>query len=313
MITFNIDDFWNTLSDEHKLGGYETIKELGASNNHNDLMYEYRNTNYFIELANDTPDVIPEEGYMKTFDDIGAWLLDFERSNPNVTYDVVKTVSLKWAEHLLASGSFGVFDRYRFTPNHLNKKQDTYDVLTYTIDLYNNIVSDEYPSGIDYHTICSGLWTLCDAGQTDMVITIGEMFKTLGEDIESEFTKKYTKPPMRSIDMLERFIMSLSWPIAQAYKHQGDFDNAKRIYRDIMNLMFIEKTRSGIHYYCGNNRGLEAGLELYKLEPTEEVRSWCFNQWKRLTELDIENTTESLNERLMISYMFLKVIYNVDL
>lgn len=311
MIVFDIEKFWDTLTIEHLSGGYETILKYGVTHNHYDLLYEYSQTKHYKKNILNIPDYIDEEKTKKIWNKNYIWLTEKSKQIQDNRIDLlnsfVEVVTKRWSNYLNSVGKEKLDFFYRFGDNHLkniNCKKD----IKFTYDTYNDVYNGNLPEKIDYQHICGGLWSMCDANLTDDVITISKYF--LNKINDNQFIEKYDRfNGNGSIDNVDRMFLSLSWPMLQCLKKVGDINEAKKNYKEIINKTNTED----IFWQCGVNRSLEAGIELYKLEPTESLKRWCYDILYKLTNLDIENDYEALNERFLISFMFYKYIMKKQL
>ena len=307
MIEFDIEIFWKKLSFEHLNGGHESIMKYGVTHNHNNLLYEYRKTEHFLNEYSKTPDTISKVDTEKIWNENYKWFENQnkkiqDKTNKVVLNNFIEEVVKKYSNYLTSKGKKNEDRFFRFGENHL-KHVKCKTTIQSVYNTYNKIYKNNLPEQIKYQDICGGLWSMCDANLSKDVVTIGNFF--LNKLKDKSFVNKYDRLNGNgSIDNIDRMFLSISWPTVQCLKHLGRIDDAKQIYKDI-----ITKTNSNnIFWSCGLNRSLEAGIELYKLEPTEKLKEWCYNILYELTNRKIENDTEALNERFLISYMFYKHI-----
>lgn len=317
MIDFRLDSFWESvhprLKNGHLYSGYGDVIRFGIRNGHNDLRYKYRLSDWFINIANNVDVKIEYEDGLNTEKEIGEWVThqDSMLTSPDISDEHILNMTKKWAYHMLRHGSGSVMNGYRFGSNHLVGKPDTENMLSLLYDTYNSIRNDNYPEFFKYQNLCRGLWMLTTAGYTSDVIEIVEFFKKELLTDGSKLLKLYDGDSggNRSIDNRWRVVMSMSWPLAQCYKHIGDFESAKKVYRDITTYNVYGK----LLWYTSTNRVLEAGIELYKLEPTEENKQWCYDTYYQISNLNLQNNQEALDERLMVSYMFYEEVIGKEL
>jgi len=311
MIEFDIENFWNTLTTEHLNGGYETILKHGVTHNHYDLLYQYSQTEHYQKNSLNVPDYIDEEQTKKIWNKNYVWLTEknkqIQDNQIGVLDNFVEIVTKQWSDYLNSVGKLNLSFFYRFGENHLTDGNCKKNIkLTY--DIYNDMYNGILPEKIDYQNICSGLWGMCDANLIDDVIKITKLF--LDKTKDTQFIEKYDRDNGNgSIDNINRMFLSLSWPMAQCLKKVGKINDVKDLYNEI-----IDKTnRNDIFWPCAVNRSLEAGIELYKIEPTESLKNWCYDVLYKLTNLIIENDYEALNERFLVSYMFYKHVIKKEL
>lgn len=314
---FNIDKFWESIHPRIKWGyvseGYIDVIRFGISNNHNNLRYEYRLTDWFSADLNTYPLIVDPIDITKAEGSMGDWLhrMETKISESGTTESLVLDMAKYWKNHLLRNGVQGVNHSYRFGHNHLLGKDSIDYYIRIAYDTYSSILNDDYPPRFKYQDICRGLWALTTGGYTSVVIQLCEFYKKLLLDPNSKLNKLYDGDSggNRSIDNRFRVITSMSWPLIQCYKHIGDIESVKRCCRDIMSFAEYGK----MWWYTATNRVLEAGIELYKIEPTIELHDWCYGIYHDISKMKIDNFQEAMDERLMISYMFYKHIIGKEI
>lgn len=313
MIEFNLDDFWDKVPQIMKGSNYKPIIDYGIKNNHNTITYLYRQTEHYKKKSNETEEILTRGiGNRNRYVHL-EWMQSLFTKIQEYGIDVLDEglfheVSLRWADYILAEGKTYGDNFYRFGPNHLTHK-DGLEVLNKLYEKYNKCLISDYPEELHFQNICAGLWTLCDANKPEDILTIGNYYLDLVRDRDSFIYEIFISETRRgTFDNPYRSEMSLSWPVAQTLKHIGRFEDAKEIYRNLKRNF----DTGHVNWQPGINRALEAGVELYKLEPTEENKQWCFNVIHTLSGYTIENNLEALNEIFLVFYMIYKHIYNRD-
>lgn len=310
MIDFNLDIFWEEVPEIMKGSSYTPVIEYGIKNNHNTVTYKYRETENYKKKSS-----VAEESLTRGIGNRNRyvhleWMQNLfneirERGYDSINEGMFREVSLRWADYLLAEGRRDGDNFFRFGPNHLTSK-DGLEVLEKLYNDYNKCLISDYPEELHFQNICAGLWTLCDANRPEDILTIGNYYLDLTRDEESFVHKIFISSTRRgSFDNRYRVEMSLSWPVAQTLKHIGRFEEAKELYRNLKR----NYDNGHINWQPGLNRVLEAGVELFKLEPTEENKQWCLDVVKELSNYTIENNLEALNETFLVFHMIYKHIY----
>ena len=234
------------------------------------------------------------------------------------------------AEHQIISANTTAVDRWGFTSSI---DIDTLRKVMIECDIINSyIVGDleivEKSAKIDGNHIMNYGWSCVEFGlyaEAEYIFKTFYDFKVYVKSIVSDDTGIMESlfiennlgiitTMSRSIDV-SRFTLSVGIGLAKIYVVTGRVEEAKEIYREILNL-FPNKTPEGvkpIHYWVGINRIIESGIELYNISDDvdkPELKSLIIEMFIEMRRNGKPNNFgESVHEPLLVIYMMLTDLY----
>ena len=224
-------------------------------------------------------------------------------------------------------------------------REESYDKIPHGMELaksmYEVIDNPDKKTDlqVDWNIFAQRGWKATNAGLKEEAIYVWEAGKTFLTSVEKKLKEK-EEPVNLLFDFfhhglkngssshapyLGRYSLSTNLALAKAYQFQGRLEEAKELYIHCISLHpsgnalhpTVQKNSApGVHvsYWSGYNRILEAAIEWYKIEESEEekqkirqiVLSIFFHQ--RLTS-SCNEKTDAVREALLNVYMILRDIY----
>mgnify|MGYP000094079100 CR=1 FL=1 len=209
-----------------------------------------------------------------------------------------------YTKHFAASHVIGGY-AYRFPIDRF----DDYN-LQEIIDAYNYIFYPDRYEICYFQTCLSAIWTLIHVGMSDYAIRIldkiREDFSSFLETGQSIFLF------LDNEAHIPRHAQTTDWAYAWAYRQLGNNTQAVYHLKQIVSRhpINVKNDRFKVFWHTGVARILEAAVQVYKLEPTEENFLSLQGIIKSNHELECQEHTESLREMLMAIYSYTKLIHN---
>ncbi len=222
-------------------------------------------------------------------------------------------------------------ESYDKIPEGMELAKSIYDVID-NPDVKSDLI-------IDWNIYAQRGWKATNAGLKEESIYIWEAAKTFLSSVEEDITKEQ-EPTNLIFDFfhhglktgsaslapfLGRYTLSTNLALAKAYQFQGRLEEAKQLYIHCISLHpsgyalhpTVQKNAApGIHvsYWSGFNRILEAAIEWYNLEESEEekekVREIILSIFFHQRHFSSCNEkTDAVREALLNAYMILRDIY----
>lgn len=220
--------------------------------------------------------------------------------------------------------------RFRFncwedTENTLTVLEEAFEVLN-TIEKYEN---DPETGGFKYkywNKLTADLWACSQGGLFEEGIYMIEVLRNLIIKIQTH-CKEHGEIPNNCVfkGVLDqrthgRFLKTLWMCEGKIYEAMGDTQKMIKCYKNIGELFHSEKyptispiEGAGIHWFTGQTRVIEALIQVYKHEPSSELKEKIIGCYIDSCKHYGYEPTESVRERGIITYMLAKYVLNIDI
>lgn len=296
----------------------EHVSQRKGLHNHVEIANEFLNSSYyqsripefkqyFLERFGDVNEHHAHDQIVKYNNELGEEFNRVRIANEDKDFfnleDLTEYVEL-YTKHFASSHIIGGYP-FRFPVDRFG---DHY--LNEIINAYNYIF---YPNQYEicyFQTCMSAIWTLIHVGMSHYAVKIldkiREDFSNFLETNQSIFLF------LDNEAHIPRHAQTTDWAYAWAHRQLGNNIMAVHHLKQIVSRhpINIADDKFKVFWHTGVARILEAAVQVYKLEPTEENFLSLQGIIKGNHELECQEHTESLREMLMAIYSYTKVIHN---
>lgn len=302
--------------------GFEQAVQYKGLHNHNILRYELFHSELFkVEsekfLNNTKYQNIPNNAEVlnnlfldiqQRYNDHREYLL-----NNHNTLDQFKPEHLNKFHELLCEHA-NVLSLFHEGLFHFHLDRTSDELYDRVINGYKYVTDPENNELVYFQDVMNGAWTLIHLNLPHEAIIIlnkiginFDAFLRGQEESIFEFTNIEAHIP--------RMAQSLDWAFAWAYRQLGNDDIAAFYLNQITSRHIINnpEDRMEIFWHTGKGRILEAAVELYKLQPTEENKIKILSIIVSNYEMRCDEPNESLREMLYAIWSASKTLFNKPL
>lgn len=307
-----------TLPTLHGVKAIDYISKKYATHNHYKLVVDLSRTSFFKRSTKKV--TFPKEGYIE-LEPLRDKLYEYNALlSKKLTKKTLFQVLDLLVNHLCERGPNDEGAFWRYNANHWVDKERTLEWLEYSLDLCNQInkyKSDPETNGILVNTwnnkFTQALWACVYGGLTEEGLYIIQTVEDLIRKIKDNKPKSCVFKGVLDQPTYGRFMMSLYFAKAQIYLQLNELDKAEAAFEFIARL-YRGKYDSEFEVYwtTGLNRVTEAAIEVYKLNPTEENKQRAIDYYQSTCFTDLLEPTETVRERGLITYMFMKYVLDIE-
>lgn len=308
--------------------GFKQAIEYKGLHNHTLMIYDLYHSDFFKQerkkfitnpkydkLLEQDPREIPGDRLHEYFLDIQLrynnhrkYLLDNFNTLDKFSPDHLHKFHELLCEHAEVLSYFDTH-RFSFTLNRTGP-----DLFKKVIDGYNYVMDPDNNELVYFQDVMNGVWTLIHLNLPHEALVIlnkvginFDLFLRGQEDSIFIFTNTEAHIP--------RMAQSLDWAFAWAYRQLGN-DDVSAFYLKQILTRHPKNMESGpmqIFWHTGCARILEAAVELYKLEPTEENKTEILDIIQYNYTKDCHEPNESLREMLYAIWSASRTLFNKPL
>jgi hypothetical protein len=206
----------------------------------------------------------------------------------------------------------------------LTQLEEAFEVLN-TIEKYQD---DPETGGFVYkywNKLTSDLWACCQGGLHEEGLYLVKVLKDLILKIDT-YSKAHGKLPNNCVfkgvldqQTLGRFLKTLWMGEAKIYESLGETEKMVECYEEIGKLFCSDKYPlestliSGVHWFTGQTRVIEALIQVYKHKPSNELKEKIIGCYIDSCKFYEYEPTESVRERGIITYMLAKYVLKMEI
>jgi len=305
------------------------MDENTSTHNHYKLSVDFIRTEFFKEILDNTnfnnlKELTLREVQNDLKDKLAELLLRIESINPqDLTLEFLSPILKNFAKHIIGN-EYQEHNVFRFNANPFLDSNRVFQHMEIAFEQCNQInkFKDDPENGnLNFKSwnkeMMGSIWACVYGGLIDEGLYLIETLENLIYRIQKNKPKNCVFKTVLDQPTPGRFLMSLYMAKARLYLQTGDKSKAIECFEFITSMFKSESENKKyyIYWFTGLNRVLEAAIEVYKLNPTKENKKRCFDFYIKSALIDPQGIepTETVREKGIITYMFVKHVLGIEL
>lgn len=318
---------------DKKGGGLDILpflKEHSIIHNHYELAWDFTKTSFFkkIQATLDPKKTYTwEEARERTFNDVKLDQLKIQSSifkKNKIEENDVKGILEGLVKHLCAQNSLEP-DIFRFRANCWQSIPSQLESLKESIEVANTIEKykdDPETNGFEYkywNGMTANIWACVQGGLYDEVFYLTNALRDLIYKINKYKPTNCVFKNVLDQETHGRFLMTLWMAEGLVYNHLGETKKAIECYSSIGKLYQSSEIKAtdpnslSIWWFTGQTRIIEALIQVYKLDPSEDLKQHIIKCYIDSCHHDNYEPTETVRERGIITYMLAKYVLKMEI